>query len=361
MVSDWFDPISAELPAGPRRQAATHTALDRHALHGGGLAASVEDLVGCGCLLTLLEGMSASGPGGLGSAGLDAGPLRGIDDLEGEAVAQGLPTVVDAHVHVFPDPVFDALWRWFETYAWPVRYKLRAPQLVRFLLDRGVSSLFALHYAHKPGLSRGFNRYVAELVREEPRVVGFATVMPGEPEVRLILQEAKDMGLRAVKLHCHVQGFAADSEPALEVFGACEELSLPVLVHAGRQPRSAAYRVDPFITCSVDRLAAVLQAHPRLRLCVPHFGVDEVEAYGRLLERHDNLFLDSTMMLSGFFPDLPPFHLIERWPGRILFGTDFPNLPYAWDRELRLLQSAGISPNALEATLNGAASAFLSV
>lgn len=359
-MSDWFDPIGNELPAGPVRDAGTSAALRRHALHGGARASSVEDLVGCGCLLTLLQAMAGDRTSSADLSGLDHGPLAALDDLEGEAVPAGLPPVVDAHVHVFPDPVFDALWRWFETHAWPVRYKLRAPAVVRFLLERGVSSLFALHYAHKPGLSRAFNHYVAELAKAQPRVVGFATVMPGEPAVVSILQEAKDMGLRAVKLHCHVQGFAPDSPAALEVFGACEQLALPVLVHAGRQPRSAAYRVDPFTTCSVDRLAAVLRAHPDLKLCVPHFGVDEVESYGRLLEQHDNLFLDSTMMLSGFFPDPPPFHLIERWPGRILFGTDFPNLPYAWDRELRALSAARLPAEVMEATLSGAASAFVS-
>jgi hypothetical protein len=30
-------------------------------------------------------------------------------------------------------------------------------------------------------------------------------------------------------------------------------------------------------------------------------------------------------------------------PERILYGTDFPNLPYAWDREIRLLRNYKLS------------------
>ena len=32
-----------------------------------------------------------------------ARPLSGLDDEEGERAPQGLPPVVDAHVHVYPD------------------------------------------------------------------------------------------------------------------------------------------------------------------------------------------------------------------------------------------------------------------
>ncbi|RMG93087.1 MAG: amidohydrolase, partial [Candidatus Dadabacteria bacterium] len=37
---------------------------------------------------------------------------------------------------------------------------------------------------------------------------------------------------------------------------------------------------------------------------------------------------------------------------RILFGTDFPNLPYAWDRELRRIRALGLAPEPLERILH---------
>ncbi len=52
-------------------------------------------------------------------------PLFGggvLNDREGEALPSTLPPVVDAHVHLFPDPMFEAIWRWFDRHGWPVRW-----------------------------------------------------------------------------------------------------------------------------------------------------------------------------------------------------------------------------------------------
>jgi len=43
------------------------------------------------------------------------------------------------------------------------------------------------------------------------------------------------------------------------------------------------------------------------------------------------------MAVAGYFPIPVPRRLLEARPERILYGTDFPNLPYAWDRELKQL------------------------
>ncbi len=40
--------------------------------------------------------------------------LPAIDDEEGQNVPAGLPPVVDAHVHIFPDELLGALRAWFE-------------------------------------------------------------------------------------------------------------------------------------------------------------------------------------------------------------------------------------------------------
>ncbi|WP_407653891.1 amidohydrolase family protein [Archangium lipolyticum] len=264
-------------------------------------------------------------------------PLPALDDEEGPRLPEGLPPVVDAHVHLFPDPVFEAVWRWFEQYGWPIRYKLHTPRVVSFLLSRGVSRVVALHYAHKPGMARFLNTYVAEVARAEPRVWGLATVLPGEEGAAEILAEAFEAGLKGVKLHCHVQCFAPDAPELHEVYAACARAGRPLVMHAGREPASPHYKCDVHALCSAERVERVLKDHPGLKLCVPHLGADEFGAYERLLERHDNLWLDTTMMLSGYFPMPLPRRLLEVRPERILYGTDFPNLPYAWDREVKQL------------------------
>jgi uncharacterized protein len=284
--------------------------------------------------------------------------MGALDDEDGAAVDRDLPFVVDSHVHVFPDRVFRAVYDWFDVHGWPIRHKLGGTEVLDFLLARGVGHVVALHYAHRPGIAASLNAYMAGIVRTRSRVLGVATVFPGEPGARDILQEGWKLGLRGVKLHCHVQAFAVDDPACHDVYDACVEADQPLVVHAGRQPRSDAYPVDPFTLCGADRLEAVLRSYPRLRVCVPHLGVDELDAYAALLERYDNLWLDTTMAVAGYFPVDHPERLLHARPDRVMYGTDFPILPYAWDRELRCIKALGLSDAALEQVLGGTARAF---
>lgn len=305
---------------------------------------------------------------GSGGAAGDAGrpdrmkmPLPALHDVDGERVDPELPSVIDAHVHLFPDWVFEAIWRWFDRYGWPIRHKLHARQVVRFLLDRGVEQIVALHYAHKAGIAREMNAFMAELVREEPRVTGMATVFPGESQAVDILREAFAAGLRGVKLHCHVQALPPDDPSLHEVYALCQEAGLPVVIHAGREPRSDALPRDTREICSVDRLENVLRSFPRLRLCVPHLGADEFEGYASLLERYDNLWLDTTMALADYFDIDSPRWMLDVRPERVLYGSDFPNLPYAWDRELQRIKAAKLDPERLSALLSESAASLFGI
>ncbi|MCP3138940.1 amidohydrolase family protein [Pyxidicoccus xibeiensis] len=278
-------------------------------------------------------------------------PLPALQDEEGPRLPEGLPPVVDAHVHLFPDRVFEAVWRWFEQYGWPIRYKLHTAQVLSFLFSRGVSRVVALHYAHRPGMARALNAYVAEVARAEPRVLGLATVLPGEEGAADILAEAFAAGLQGVKLHCHVQCFSPDAPQLHEVYAACARAGRPLVMHAGREPSSPHYACDTYALCAAERVERVLEDYPTLKLCVPHLGADEFDAYSRLLERHDNLWLDTTMTVSGYFPVPLPRRALEVRPEHILYGTDFPNLPYAWDRELKALLGLKLDDEALAGVL----------
>ena len=83
--------------------------------------------------------------------------LPGISDVEGTTVPEGLPPVVDAHVHIFPANIFSAIWKWFDENAWKNRYRLTSSEVLDHLLSRGVCHVVALQYAHKPGISKLLN------------------------------------------------------------------------------------------------------------------------------------------------------------------------------------------------------------
>jgi uncharacterized protein len=279
--------------------------------------------------------------------GILARRLEGLNDPEGERLPTALPDVVDAHVHLFPDGLFRALWKWFDAHAWPVRYALYAEQVIHFQLSRGVKRIVALHYAHKAGMAREMNAFVLGLAAKHPAVIPLATVFPGEEASGAILREAFAAGAKGVKLHSHVQCVAIDDPRMEPVFAACLEAGVPLVMHAGREPKSPAYSCDPYEICGAARVEHVLKSWPKLKLCVPHLGVDEYVPYQKLLERYDNLWLDTTMTLGGFLSGDVPWHMLSVRPERIMYGTDFPNIPYAWDREVKALAAHGLRDDVL--------------
>jgi uncharacterized protein len=155
--------------------------------------------------------------------------LPSINDEEGAAIPEGLPMVVDAHVHVFPRDIFSAIWQWFDENAWRIRYQLTTSQVFDFMLSHGITHVIALQYAHKPGISEELNQYMAEKCRAYPhRITGLATVFPGEDGADRILQKAFDSGLAGLKLHAHVLGYHHGSDRLFSAGGSSRPWRLPV-------------------------------------------------------------------------------------------------------------------------------------
>ena len=285
--------------------------------------------------------------------------LPSINDKEGSTVPTGLPEVVDAHVHIFPHYIFPAIWQWFDEHAWHIRYQLRTSQIFDFLLSRGINHIVALQYAHKPGIAGKLNRYMARKCQKYPnQITGMATIFPGENNADGILQEAFALGLGGLKLHAHVQCFDMNADDMNLLYDICQSNNKPIIMHVGREPKSTAYNCDPYKICSAEKLERVLQNFPKLRICVPHFGFDEISAYKKLIEKYDNLWLDTTMILSGYFPTEDTIELDSFRIDRIMYGSDFPNIPYAWDRELKWLRASGLPQESLEWVLRKSASSF---
>ena len=107
--------------------------------------------------------------------------MPSIDDAEGLHIPRGLPPVIDAHVHIFPETFFNAVRKWFDENGWHIRYQMSSSQTIEFLLTHGVQHIIALQYAHKPLIARALNDYMSEKCDEfAGRITGMATVFPGE-------------------------------------------------------------------------------------------------------------------------------------------------------------------------------------
>jgi hypothetical protein len=275
--------------------------------------------------------------------------MSSLHDRENSMVPVGLPPIVDGHVHIFPSNIFSAIWSWFAENAWHIRYQMTSFEIFDFLLSHGIRHIIALQYAHKPGIARELNTYMSEKCREySDQVTGMATVFPGEEGAERLLQEAFDLGLGGLKLHSHVQCFDMNSDHMNRLYECCRINRKPILMHVGREPKSAAYGCDPYELCSSERLEQVLKDFPEVRICVPHLGFDEISEYRNLVENYDNLWLDTTMVITDYFPIEEKIDLAHYRSDRIMYGSDFPNIPYPWDRELKELNAADIPEDTLE-------------
>ncbi len=265
-----------------------------------------------------------------------------------------LTGLIDAHVHLFPQPLFAALHRWFDTNAWQIAFRGTSEQVIAHLHERGVARMVALVFGHKPGASQLLNRYLGQLASAEPSIVGVGTVLPGEPDARAIVREAIEVhGLRGIKLHCHVQRVAIDDPLTLDVLAACQELDVPAVVHAGREPSSSAYGVDTHALCNVARTRRVLQALPQLKLVVPHIGADEYADYLALCDEFPHLYLDTAMACADYFPEYLNWAQLERHADRVLYGTDFPIVPYEMGRERDVLARRIVDDTAFARIMGG--------
>ena len=270
-------------------------------------------------------------------------------DREGRLVPSALPPVIDAHVHIFPEKIFTSIRKWFDDHAWQIRYRMNTSRIIEFLLSHGIKHVVALQYAHKPEIARQLNRYMADQCSAfEGRVTGMATVCPGEDGAVKILQEAFDAGLGGLKLHVHVQCFDMNSDIMNPIYECCQLNRKPMVIHAGREPKSTAYRCDPYQLCSAQKVEKIIENFPDLKICVPHLGLGELSAYRQLIEKYDNLWLDTTMAIAGYLPAEEEIALGGYRSDRIMYGSDFPNIPYEWDRELKVLAADNLSDEVLE-------------
>lgn len=296
-----------------------------------------------------------------------ASEVRDLDDADVVGAAREddrrrrgmLEGVFDAHVHLWPDAIYRALWRWFDAHAWRIAFRGTAEQTLDHLRARSVTRATALLYAHKPGIARELNRFSAELGRAHPSLVSLGTVSPDDPDAVDIVREALGpLGLRGIKLHSHVQRAAIDDPRMIAILRECEAAGAVAVVHCGREPASDAYGVDTHAICAHSRCENVLRALPRLKLVVPHVGLDEMQPYLALLDRYEHLYLDTSMACAEYFEHRIDWDALARRADRVAYGTDFPITPYAYDRELRVLARRIEDDHAFERIVRGTASAL---
>jgi hypothetical protein len=254
----------------------------------------------------------------------------------------GLPGLVDIHTHFLPERMTRRVWAHFDEAGpligrpWPIHYRWNQERRLAHLRQLGVRRFTALTYAHRPGMAGDLTDFALHLSTTEPDCVPSATFFP-EEGVLAQVRSALERGARVFKIHAQVGGFDL-REPLLDdVWGLLADAEIPVVIHIGSGPVPRAGFTGP------DKLEAVLRRHPLLTAVVAHLGAPEYADFLRLAERYARVHLDTTMAFTDFFEEAAPFpcDLLPRLAAlapRVLLGSDFPNIPYPYVRQLEALE-----------------------
>jgi len=243
----------------------------------------------------------------------------------------GLPGVIDVHTHFMPKSVMDKVWKYFDAKgpmtrrAWPITYRTDEAQRVNTLRRFGVRWFTSLVYAHKPQMAEWLNQWAAQFALTTPDCLHTATFYP-EPGAADYVARAVDAGAKVFKAHIQV-GDYDPNDPLLDgVWGILQEAAVPVVIHCGSGP-------VPGNHTGPDPIRSLLRRYPRLALVIAHMGMPEYADFLDICAAHENVHLDTTMAFTPFVDDMmpAPAEVLRRLPDvadRILFGSDFPNIPY---------------------------------
>ena len=269
----------------------------------------------------------------------DAEPPAGDEDVPGFIRQLGLPGLADVHVHFMPERLLHRVWQYFDAAgpligtSWPIRYRWPEQERVAHLRALGVRVFGALCYAHRPGIAGGLNTWSLTFARDTPGCLPSATFFP-EPGVADYVTAALDAGARVFKVHPQVGGFSP-ADPLLDpVWGLLAAAGVPVVIHAGHAPAATAHTgPGPF--------AEVMDRHPGLAAIVAHLGAPDFEPFLHIAETYERVLLDTTMVFTPFFDAIAEFPAAALprlralgLAGKVLLGSDFPNIPHPYADQL---------------------------
>ncbi len=257
----------------------------------------------------------------------------------------GVPGIVDLHVHFMPDRVQQKVWGFFDRVAetgaapWPVTYRFSDQERVEILRRLGVRAFTTLNYAHRAGMAGWLNDYSRELAATYPAVISSGTFFP-EPEVEQVVADALAGGVRVFKVHIQVGNFSPVDDRLTPAWQQIAAAGTPVVIHCGNGPHRGEHT-------GIGPIRELVERYPELVLVIAHGGLPDYAEFAELAQQHPNVYLDTTMVGTSYMEQLAPIppdypETMARLAGKVVLGTDFPTIPYAYAHQLEVLANWGL-------------------
>lgn len=255
--------------------------------------------------------------------------------------------IIDGHVHLFPDRLMQAIMTWFERFGCVMPYNWNHEKHLAYLQSIGISEVMVLGYAHKAGMSRDINKWLADLSDKHPEVKPYACVHQDDINKTETMKEFIDRrSFYGIKIHSFVQQVSAADDRFTEVLRFLSYREKGLVLHASSMPVHS-----PFTT--PDEVAFLLREYTGLKIMVAHLGLIEHHyEYLRLLDKYENIYLDTAMVFGNIHPELIySFHhnksdfleeTTKNYSDRIVYGSDFPVTDYPPEDGIEQIRSLNL-------------------
>ncbi len=250
--------------------------------------------------------------------------------------------IIDFHVHLFPDRMFDAIRDYFtKGYRWDVIYPLYHRECVSYLRERGVEKIVFSNYAHRAGVAESLNEWNLRLLDGDPDLYCFAAYHPDDDNALAMAEKVLDHPrVLGFKLQLLVQRFYPHDPRLNPMYEMVMERGKRLLFHVGTGPVG-----NEFV--GLAEFKKLLERYPEIPANVAHMGAYEYAGFMDLLDGHPGLYLDTAFAFFGEFQGKGGFNLggeaLEAHRDRIVYGSDFPNLILPRESELETLLGYGLS------------------
>ncbi|MHA1797259.1 MAG: amidohydrolase family protein [Candidatus Helarchaeota archaeon] len=250
---------------------------------------------------------------------------------------------IDSHSHFFPERLFKAIWNFWDLKykpifpLWNIKYKFggNVEKMVSFLHERQVKNYVTLNYAHKASVAEKLNEWTHDFCNKHPEAISFGAVYPENGCLEYTEKALNEYNFHGLKLQLLVTDFYIDDEKLMPIYKLIKELDKIIVIHAGTAPGPSPY-------VGIKHFKKFIEKFPDIKCQISHLGGFEYRKFLQLLQEHSNFYLDTTMIFieHDVFDDQIEKKLgglenlkmiLEENKDKILWGTDFPNIPYDYD------------------------------
>ena len=285
------------------------------------------------------------------------------DRIRRRLAERGIRGIIDIHTHFMPPQVMRKVWAYFDGVGtltgrpWPIAYRGDDEERLRTLRSFGVRRFTSLCYPHRAGMAQWLNAWTAEFADTHADCIRSATFFP-EPEAGDYVRDAVAAGVAIFKAHVQVGDYDPNDPQLDPVWEVLQESGTPVVLHGGDGPAPGRFTGHSHVHRLLDR-------YPGLTLVIAHLGMPEYAEFLALAGEFPRVHLDTTMAFTRFTEERHPFpraleDVLQERGDRILFGTDFPNIPYPYLEALDAVLDLGLGVEWQRGVLHDNAARLLS-